>query len=295
VDVNVHPAKTEVRFAEGKTVFRAAERSVRQALSEGARRAPRADTTRVEAAVQGFFEGAGRRPGTAGGGWVSGGTSPEGGAGTVAEIDGAIAAAETATSAEPTIIGQHRNTYIVATDGEDLILVDQHTAHERVRFERLLDRLEHGQPESQLLLSALVVALPPSLEALVEGHLESLRALGYEIEPFGRGSVRVRAVPSLLPPAGPGPALERLLRDFQERDTSEWMVSTARDRLAATLACHSSVRAGQPVARETMAAIVRDLRQTAHPTLCPHGRPTIVRIPRSDVSRWFGRSGWKRQ
>ena len=86
-----------------------------------------------------------------------------------------------------------------------------------------------------------------------------------------------------------------MLRDLLERDAADWAVARSDERLAATIACHSAVRAGQPLQPETMAAIVRDLATTAHPTLCPHGRPTIVRIPRDDVSRWFGRSGWKRQ
>jgi DNA mismatch repair protein MutL len=80
-----------------------------------------------------------------------------------------------------------------------------------------------------------------------------------------------------------------------EREEATFRAASARDRLAATLACHSAVRAGQALPRETMAAIVRDLARTAHPTLCPHGRPTQVRIEPDEVSRWFGRTGWKRR
>jgi DNA mismatch repair protein MutL len=195
----------------------------------------------------------------------------------------------------PTVLGQHRNTYIVASDGEDLILVDQHTAHERVRFEGLLGRLERRVVESQILLAPLVVTLPPELRPVLESHAAGLSALGFEAEGFGGGSVRLRAVPALLGARDPGRALLALLSDLLEREASDWVVSSARDRLAATLACHSSVRAGQSLAQEEMTAIVRELAQTAHPTLCPHGRPTIVRIPKEDVTRWFGRSGWRRQ
>jgi DNA mismatch repair protein MutL len=102
-------------------------------------------------------------------------------------------------------------------------------------------------------------------------------------------------VPAVLGTRDPGPALEAILRDLLERDASEWAVVGARDRLAATLACHSSVRAGQALGLEPMAAIVRDLYATQHRTLCPHGRPTLVRVPRDEVSRWFGRTGWRRQ
>jgi DNA mismatch repair protein MutL len=193
------------------------------------------------------------------------------------------------------VLGQHRNTYIVATDGEELRLVDQHTAHERVRFERILKTLEQGKPEAQLLIAPAVVPLAPGLVPLVEAQLEALRELGYDLEPFGGGSVRLRSVPALLSGRDPAASLEDLLRDFERREGGEWIVETPRDRMAATLACHSSVRAGQSLALEAMTVIVRELGQTVHPTLCPHGRPTIVSIPRDEVSRWFGRTGWRRR
>jgi DNA mismatch repair protein MutL len=293
VDVNVHPAKTEVRFADGRTVWGAVERSVRTALSGGARPAPRADTRRIEAAVQSYLvhaesdlrrtEGLPDRDAVRA---VSGGGF-RGGAGVVAEGPPSVEVAF--------VLGQHRNTYIVATDGDELRLVDQHTAHERVRFEHILKTLEQGKPEAQLLIAPAVVSLAPALLPLVEAHLDGLRQLGYDLEPFGGGSVRLRSVPALLSGRDPGASLESLLREFERREEGEWIVETPRDRMAATLACHSAVRAGQSLALETMTVIVRELGQTAHPTLCPHGRPTLVSIPRDEVSRWFGRTGWRRR
>ena len=195
----------------------------------------------------------------------------------------------------PIVLGQHRLIYIVASDGDELVLVDQHTAHERVRFERLLERAERRMTESQGLLMPAVVELAPSLRPVLEANVEGLRELGYDVEPFGGGAKRLRALPAVLGTRDPGAALEGILRDLQERDASDWAVTGLRDRLAATLACHSSVRAGQPLRTEQMSAIVRDLLQTRHRTLCPHGRPTLVRVPREEVSRWFGRTGWRRQ
>jgi DNA mismatch repair protein MutL len=302
VDVNVHPAKTEVRFADARTVFAAVERSVRGALSAGARQAPKADTRRVEAAVQrylGMAEGSPRATG-----WQAAGTPPGAlarGISRVAEGGGSRdtatspATADSTDAGEVRVLGQHRNTYIVATDGDELLLLDQHTAHERVRFERILGALERQAREAQLLLAPVVVPLPPPILPLVEAHGAVLQSLGYEVEPFGGGSVRVRSVPTLLAGRDPAAALVELLEDFRQREGADWIVSGPRDRLAATLACHSSVRAGQALAMETMAAILRDVRTTAHPTLCPHGRPTLVRLPREDVTRWFGRAGWRRQ
>jgi DNA mismatch repair protein MutL len=296
VDVNVHPAKTEVRFADGRTVWTAVERSVRAALSRGARPAPRADTRRIEGAVQSYLvhaESDLRRaeslPGRDAARAVSGG-GLGGGAGVVAEGQPSVAQGEGVL-----VLGQHRNTYIVATDGDELRLVDQHTAHERVRFEHILKTLEQGKPEAQLLLAPAVVSLAPALLPLVEAHADGLRELGFDLEPFGGGSIRLRSVPALLSGRDPGASLESLLREFERREEGEWIVGTPRDRLAATLACHSAVRAGQSLGFETMTVIVRELGQTAHPTLCPHGRPTLVSIPRDEVSRWFGRTGWRRR
>ena len=305
VDVNVHPAKTEVKFADSRTVFAAVERAVRKALTDGVRQAPRVeagDTPRdvaagAQAALDRYLDGAAvvaeGRPSS----WTSGPEAArEAASSREVEADHEVAAA--AARAETSglrVLGQHRLTYIVASDTDELVLVDQHTAHERVRFEALLQSAERHLVESQRLIEPLVLDLPPELRPVLEGCREHLGELGYDVEPFGGGAVQLRAVPAVLGTRDPGPSLERLLRDLRERETSQWAVSTVRDRLAATIACHSSVRAGQPLHADAMAAIVRDLAATAHPTLCPHGRPTIVRVPKDDLSRWFGRTGWRRQ
>jgi DNA mismatch repair protein MutL len=292
VDVNVHPAKTEVKFADARTVWTAVERAVRAALSEGVREAPRAGVggavaSRAEAAVTAFLERGVSEPYNRPL-WER----PGGGASLAAEAGTPAPPLETPA---PVVLGQHRLVYIVASDGDELLLVDQHTAHERVRFERLLDRASRHAAESQGLLEALVVDLPPDLRPVLDAHREALRELGYDVEPFGGGATRLRAVPAILGTRDPGPALERVLRDLKEREATDWAVAGTRDRLAATLACHSAVRAGQALNVEQMASIVRDVFRTAHPTLCPHGRPTVVRVPREELSRWFGRTGWRRQ
>jgi DNA mismatch repair protein MutL len=291
VDVNVHPAKTEVKFADARTVFAAVERAVRAALSQGVREPPRAvaggeAAARAEQAVSAHLERGGGpatrplwdRPGT--------------GASLAAEAGGAAPPLE---APAPVALGQHRLVYIVASDGDELLLVDQHTAHERVRFERLLERAGRHAVESQGLLEALVVSLAPDLLPVLDAHVEALRELGYDVEPFGGGATRLRAVPAILGTRDAGPALERVLRELKEREAADWAVAGTRDRLAATLACHSAVRAGQPLNVEQMTSIVRDVFRTTHPTLCPHGRPTMVRVPREELSRWFGRTGWRRQ
>jgi len=262
------------------------ERAVREAL--GAER---------RVAVAGDFGVASPRQAA-----VQSGVPWVGGEGTAASVVAEPLAAEAAgvgapallEAAPPSVLGQHRNTYILATDGEDLILVDQHTAHERVRYEALMDALERRRVESQILLVPLVLALPPRLRPGLEAHEEALREIGFEVEAFGGDAVRVSAVPGVLGGRDPGAALERLLGELLDRDSAEWTVSSAREKLAATLACHSAVRGGQPLGPEPMRTIVGGLWAARQPALCPHGRPTRVRIPRDDVSRWFRRTGWRR-
>jgi DNA mismatch repair protein MutL len=287
VDVNVHPAKSEVRFADPRSAWSAVERAIREALTSGSRIAPRADLGRVEEPASLYLVmPASNTPGPPG---------PIG-----AEPWEVGVSSQPPPESEPggpglVVLGQHRNTYVVATDGEDLFLVDQHTAHERVRFEGLVRGLERQAVESQLLLSPLVVHLPPALLAVVERQHDDLQALGFDIDDFGGGALRLRAVPAGLGGRDPAAAIKDLLSDHLERGSGEWVIEGGRERLAATLACHSAVRAGQALSRESMAAILRELDRCDHPTLCPHGRPTRVRIPREDVARWFGRTGWRRQ
>ena len=173
------------------------------------------------------------------------------------------------------VLGQHRLTYIVASDGEELVLVDQHTAHERVRFERLQERAARHAVESQGLLSPAVVEVPPELRPILDAHQQALSELGYDVEPFGRGSSRLRAVPAMLGQKDPGPSLLRILRELCEREASDWTDLDARDRIAATLACHSAVRAGQGLNERTMAAIVE-----------PCARPPTRRCARTGGRRW---------
>ena len=294
VDVNVHPAKTEVRFADARAVFSAVERTVREGLSAGVREAP------AVALGEATPESVAARAAAATTAFLARGPEPEARGFWSAPRSGASLSAE-GTAAPPldapvpVVLGQHRLVYIVASDGDELLFVDQHTAHERVRFEQLLERAGRRLVESQGLLSPAVVELAPALRPVLEAHIGSLLELGFDVEPFGGSATRLRAVPAVLGARDPGPAFVAILSDLAERDASEWAVASTRDRLAATLACHSAVRAGQPLGTETMSAILRDLFRTTHPTLCPHGRPTLVRVPREELSRWFGRTGWRRQ
>jgi DNA mismatch repair protein MutL len=289
VDVNVHPAKSEVRFAEPRGVWNAVEQAVLAALSAGSRERG----VRVEGlAAPGGSYAAGAP------GFVSEGEAAPWPPGT-ALAAGPLAVPQLAmpevAAAALLPLGQHRLTYVVATDGEELVLVDQHTAHERVRYERVLEQISGGAPPSQMLLVPMVVEVPPRLRPLLEAQAPLLRTIGYDVEEFGKGSVRVTAVPALLPADDHGATLLAMLADLMDREEGSWAVSEPLEKLAATLACHSAVRAGQPMAREPMARLLVDLLAARQPGLCPHGRPTMVRVPQAEVARWFGRTGWRRQ
>jgi DNA mismatch repair protein MutL len=297
VDVNVHPAKTEVRFADPRLAYDAVVAAVREALARGSSaRARSGGAERVREAVEGYLA----RPEPSG----RGSFGPGAGAGWRPEPPLATRPAPRAVGGDeallfepggPSVLGQHRNTYILATDGEDLLLVDQHTAHERVRFEQLQRARVGGRLAGQGLLAPAVHHLAPRLRPLLEACAGELAAAGFEVEPFGGDAVSLRTVPALLAGRDPGLLLEALLADLADRESGDWAVSDAASRVLATVACHSAVRAGQPLSPAVMTEIVRGLGQTEHPGLCPHGRPTLVRIPREDVSRWFGRSGWRRE
>lgn len=293
VDVNVHPSKTEVRFADGGLVFRAVETTIREALSQGARSmAPTATTDRVREAAEAYVAeghlsgriafGEDRAPAEA---------DRRVPAMTIEAEAGALVEGRSAV----TVLGQHRSTYIIASDGQEILLYDQHTSHERVRFESILASMAKGSAPSQRLLAPLVVTLPPAILPLVKEHHEVLDRLGYEVEPFGGGAVRIAAVPELAARQEPAARLVDLLEDFADRESGTWAVTGPQERLAATLACHSAARAGDVLAPAAMTAIVGGLATTQHPTLCPHGRPTVVRIPKDEMSRWFERVGWRRR
>jgi len=289
VDVNVHPAKAEVRFADPRGAWNALQQAVLAAISSGTR----TRGVRVEGLGGGFAPPSPGAPGFVSEAeaqpWPPGSAAP---AGVLAPPQLAMPGVPTAALIA---LGQHRLTYVVATDGEELVLVDQHTAHERVRYERILDQLAGGAPASQLLLVPMVCEVPPRLRPLLEAQGLLLRAIGYDVEGFGGGSVRITAVPALLPADDHGATLLAMLCDLMEREEGGWAVSEPLEKLAATVACHSAVRAGQPLAREPMGRLLADLLSSRQPGLCPHGRPTMVRVPQAEVARWFGRTGWRRQ
>jgi DNA mismatch repair protein MutL len=196
---------------------------------------------------------------------------------------------EGAPSIRPMIaLGQFRDTFIIAVDDEGIAIVDQHVAHERVLFERIVERLSSGRLESQRLLVPLLIELAPAaLQALV-GYGGELERLGFEIEEFGGSAVRVTAFPALLDRDECEAAIRALADDLEGFDRGS-RVDEALKRIAATMACHAAVKANYPLTAEKMAHILEELRRTAYSTICPHGRPVMLRLTRREVEKNFQR------
>jgi DNA mismatch repair protein MutL len=202
---------------------------------------------------------------------------------------GAGAGVQPVAGVRPLIpLGQFRDTFIIAIDDEGLAIIDQHVAHERVLFERVMQRLASGDLESQRLLVPLLLELPAGgLQALAE-RAQALERLGYDVEPFGDGTLKVSAVPALLGTEESATALRAMAQDLEGLDRGA-VVQEALQRIAATTACHAAVKANYPLSYEKMTHILDELRATAYSTVCPHGRPVMLRITRREIEKNFER------
>ncbi|MBA2353804.1 MAG: DNA mismatch repair protein MutL, partial [Acidobacteria bacterium] len=165
---------------------------------------------------------------------------------------------------------------------------DQHVAHERVLYERIHERLNAGPLESQRLLTPLMFEADPAALAGLAAHRADLERLGFEVEPFGGQSIRVTAMPALLSLHDVEPALRALGQDLDGLDRGG-RVDEVLKHIAATTACHAAVKANDPLPLEKMQFILDELHRTAYSTVCPHGRPVLLRLTRREVEKNFQR------
>jgi DNA mismatch repair protein MutL len=288
VDVNVHPTKAEVRLSHEWEVHHLVSRAVREALG------------RAGTAARGELARMGERPAAArplGGGPAEQGVLPGGWAGTLA-APGVLSPAFQARGGEELELrplAQLRQTYILAESRQGLLLVDQHRAQERVSYERFTQaRLaREGEPGrqatgGQALLSPAAIQVGPREAAVLSQQMEELRALGFDLEPFGSDAFLVRAVPSELARGDVG----ALIRDIAEELTAEGGESSTekrRERLLISLSCHSAIKAGDALTYEEMAELLRALAGTARPYTCPHGWPIVMTISNFEIDRKFNR------
>ncbi|HEX7137661.1 MAG TPA: DNA mismatch repair endonuclease MutL [Vicinamibacterales bacterium] len=294
VDVNVHPTKAEVRFRDQSLVHEVVRRALLDAL--GGSRPPEFELRQdIRAAPQPIVASL---PGVLSGGvypnrWVPGASRPIPAAiGPVSEAGSTISEEGRTVSAavmKPMIpLGQFRDTFIIAVDDEGIAIVDQHVAHERVLFERVMERLTKGRLESQRLLVPLVLELSAPACQTLAARTADLEAFGFEIEEFGDSSIRISSVPALLNTEDSATTLRALAEDLEGLDRGAH-VQQALQRIAATTACHAAVKANYPLTYEKMTHILDELRATAYSTICPHGRPVMLRLTRREVEKNFER------
>lgn len=299
LDVNVHPAKSEVRFRDPSAVFSAVQRAVRQTLVG---QAP--PPAMREGVFWGSPEWAARRERLS---QVTRSRINQMGLDIPLETTGQYMAqqpqdAPDAPSPAPPIrrkrnlpmlriIGQVGATYLVAEGPEGLYLIDQHAAHERILYEQFMAERAGELVNSQELLEPAVVELLPEQAALVEENLNDLTAVGFTLEAFGRNTIQLRAVPALVAQGDPVEALLAALGDIEcgEMPTE----STAEEKLIARVCKQAAVKAGQVLSRTEMESLVRQLEQCESPQTCPHGRPTLIHISADQLAREFGRLGAK--
>ncbi len=269
VDVNVHPAKAEVRFRAEGEVFRAVQQAVRRALVE-ASPVPRAWPDKAGEAARVQPPGAWCLP------------EPEALPRPVAPPSAPAPGRLVLPALR--VVGQVAATYVVAEGPAGMYLIDQHAAHERVLYERIRAR-RGGPPTAQPLLEAAVFEPTPAQAAALAAYEAELAALGFALEPFGERAVLIRAVPAEL--AGRDAA--RAVAEYLDAVAADGPQPDRAERAAMTLACHAAVRAGKTLTLDEMRELVRLLEACEAPQSCPHGRPTMVHVSAAALEREFGR------
>ena len=187
------------------------------------------------------------------------------------------------------MIGQIGATYLVAEGPDGLYLIDQHAAHERVLFEKLMAQVMQRNIPSQSLLNPVVVELPRSSAGLLAAQLPVLRNFGFHVEPFGQNSYQVRAMPALFSSSDPAAALRALVEDFEEDEAP--LQNEIEAKIAGRVCKRLAVKAGQVLSPEEQRTLLADLENCVSPRTCPHGRPTMIHLSVDMLERQFGRKG----
>ncbi|MCX8073040.1 MAG: DNA mismatch repair endonuclease MutL [Candidatus Binatia bacterium] len=297
VDVNVHPAKLEVRFRRGGAVHELVSRGVQERLrlalapqASSASGAPAAgftlEASLPPAALLPFDPPPPGTPSSRVPRWVL--EVPWRSSSREAADRALHSSARAFRFGELRIVGQVFAGYVVCEGHEELVLLDQHAAHERVVFERLRSSYARGPLPQQHLLIGAVVHLDPQAQARVSEYREEASRLGFDIEPFGVDAVLVRSVPALLAHIDPAQLVRDLAEELVELDRSQ-APARATERIFARMACHSAVRVGQAMSIEEIQALLRAMDEVDFAAHCPHGRPAFLAWPRTEIERLFRR------
>ncbi len=288
VDVNVHPAKSEVRFTNRDDVFSSVQRAVRRALLAYSPVPPVQGQVRWSPPEPqpGFDQGGWQRP--------SGGqssfspdhaTTPQ-----PPEKNQPVVQPPLSAGGVPLLrlIGQVGSAYLVAEGPDGLYLVDQHAAHERILFERYMEQRSQQIP-SQALLDPATVELDSASARLLEDQAEVMKNLGFEIESFGPNTFKVRRMPSLLAGSDPVAAVRSVIEDFEEDETP--LQNEIEAKIIGRVCKRAAVKAGKVLSVDEQKALLRDLEACQSPRTCPHGRPTMIHLSIDLLERQFGRTG----
>jgi DNA mismatch repair protein MutL len=264
LDVNIHPAKAQIKFCHEQSVFGGVQKAIEEALV----RTPIASSKPVPFSIS-FGQ------------WQS----PR----MITDNEPVFAVSQLPTLELPVlrVLGQLANTYIIAEGPDGLYLMDQHAAHERILYDRILTQWAQKEVEVQGLLQPLTIELSPREEETMEAGKESLAEFGFSIEHFGDRSYLIRAIPALGAGANVIEMISALLDSLANRESLiPW-----EEKIAESLACHSAIRAGQQLKSEEMRELIKQLEQTKQPRACPHGRPTMIHLSAHQLEKEFGRIG----
>jgi DNA mismatch repair protein MutL len=279
VDVNVHPGKWEVKFAQSETVHRSVIQAIRGMIEETPwlkiKGPPQSEESREQPAAY-FPEGRGISLPLS---WPvslrveSGGESQEAGR----SPDSGIA-----------FLGQVQETYLIFVSPEGLLLLDQHAAHERVLLEKLSSDLFRGGIPKQPLLLPEVIEWPSNESQIMEEHLGDLARMGFDLEPAGLRTFWVKSVPQILADKDPLETLRETVKEISSWGKDAGL-ENSYDSLLKMMACHAAIQAHRPMGREEAQALRADLQKCRFPSHCPHGRPTQLRITHLELEKMFGR------
>jgi len=262
LDVNIHPAKAQIKFCHEQAVFSSVQKAIEEALA----RTPIASSKAVPFSVSS-------------GQWQS----PR----MIMDNEPAFAVAQLPTMELPVlrVLGQLANTYIIAEGSNGLYLIDQHAAHERILYDRISAQWAQKEVEVQGLLQPITIELSPREEETLRASKEFLAEFGFTIEPFGNRSYVIRAIPALMARANIIEIISALLDSLASKQSpNPW-----EEKIAQSLACHGAIRAGQQLSNEEMRELIKQLEQTKQPRSCPHGRPTMIHLSSHQLEKEFGR------
>jgi DNA mismatch repair protein MutL len=269
LDVNIHPAKSEIKFRDERIVFSTVQKTVRRALIE------QIPVPKIEETATAYASPTLKIPES----WKP--TRSDGGGTTPAPQ---ILPSLNASLPMLRVLGQVLTGYIVAEGPDGLYLIDQHAAHERVLFEKITQERSAREPEVQGLLEPTPIQVSPEQAEVLESYYQDLAGFGFNMEPFGNRTYLIRTVPRLLHNDDWAAMLRELLDSLSGNAGDHW-----GEKTAISLACHGAVRSGKKLNDGEMRDLVRQLEHTANPHTCPHGRPTMIHLSTGQLEREFGR------